>query len=179
MPTNIKDIIQNVKEINMTESSLETVMNFERVIDELGLYAFMNWKKGELVEGPIFEKYFVTCTFMWPYSLMPDPAGGARLLNYDCEVTYKKDKLLLPKTVKSPDDFKAGTKVAKAKSHKIWLVSITMPRNLIADIRKGSLELENSTLDIEDLDDAYEKDLSADSSKTINAQSVDHEGTDQ
>ncbi|CAB4130321.1 hypothetical protein UFOVP116_380 [uncultured Caudovirales phage] len=179
MATNIKDIIQNVKEINMTESSLETVMNFERVIDELGLYAFMNWKKGELVQGPVFEKYFVSCTFMWPYRLMPDPAGGARLLNYDCEVTYKKDTLVLPRIVKSPDDFKAGTKVAKAQKHPIWLVTIVMPRNLIADIRKGSLDLENSTLDIEDLDDAYEKGLSDDANKTIETQSVDNEGQEQ
>lgn len=179
MTTNIKDIIQNVKEINMTESSLDTLMNFERVIDELGLYAFPHWKKGELVAGPTYEKYFVSCTFMWPHKLMPDPSAAARLLNYDCEVLYKKDKLVLPKQVTEPDDFKPGTKVARPIEHSIWLVTIIMPRNLLADIRKGSLELENSTLDIEDLDDAYEKGLSDDSNKTISAQSVDQTGGEQ
>ena len=179
MTTNIKDIIQNVKEIHMTESSLDAIMNFERVIDELGLYAFKNWKKGELVEGPIFEKYFLTCTFMWPHRLMPDPAGAARLLHYDCEVQYKKDKLLLPQRIKSPDDFKAGTKVAKSQSKPIWLVTIVMPRNLISDIRKGSLELENSTLDIEDIDSAYEQGVDDDANKTLDAQAVDSEGKQQ
>ena len=84
MATDIKDILQNVKDIYMTDSSLNTLLNFERVIDELGLYAFANWQKGELVAGPVYEKYFVTCTFMWPYKMMPDPSGAERLLNYDC-----------------------------------------------------------------------------------------------
>ena len=48
MATDIKDILQNVKDIYMTDSSLNTLLNFERVIDELGLYAFANWQKGEL-----------------------------------------------------------------------------------------------------------------------------------
>ena len=157
MATDIKDILQNVKDIYMTDSSLNTLLNFERVIDELGLYAFANWQKGELVEGPVYEKYFVTCTFMWPYKMMPDPHGAERLLNYDCEVTYKKDTLLYPAKVEGPEDFKPGTKVAKVMEKKIWLVSITMPKNLISEISRGSLELENDTLDLEDIETAYEE----------------------
>lgn len=157
MAADIKDILQNIKEINMTDSSLETLLNFERVIDELGIYAFANWKKGELVNGPEYEKYFVTCTFMWPYKMMPDPAGGERLLHYDCEVEYKKDKLTYPVKIKSPDDFVAGTKVAKKAEKDIWLVTITMPKALISEIRRGSLELEDEVLDMEDIETAYEE----------------------
>ena len=87
MPANIKDIIENVKNIYMTDSSLDSLLDFERVIDELDIYSFLNWKKGELIEGPIYEKYFVTCKFMWPYRSMPDPRGGERLLNYGCEIS--------------------------------------------------------------------------------------------
>mgnify|MGYP003345260162 CR=1 FL=1 len=70
MSQTLKDVIENTKTISMTDSALSTLMDFERVIDELDLYAFANWKKGELVEGPIYEKYFVTCTFMWPYKFI-------------------------------------------------------------------------------------------------------------
>lgn len=157
MATDIKDILQNVKDIYMTDSSLNTLLNFERVIDELGLYAFANWQKGELVEGPKYEKYFVTCTFMWPYKMMPDPSGAERLLNYDCEVAYKKDTLKYPVKIEDPSDFKAGTKVAKAQEKPIWLVSITMPKNLISEITRGSLELQDETLDLEDIETAYEE----------------------
>tara|TARA_B110000977_G_C10971258_1_gene452434 strand:- start:458 stop:988 length:531 start_codon:yes stop_codon:yes gene_type:complete len=157
MATDIKDILQNVKDIYMTDSSLNTLLNFERVIDELGLYAFANWQKGELVAGPVYEKYFVTCTFMWPYKMMPDPSGAERLLNYDCEVIYKKDTLTYPAKVKDQSDFLPGTHVAKPKQRKIWLVSITMPKNLLTEISRGSLELENDTLDMDDIETAYEE----------------------
>ena len=41
----------------------------------------------------------------------------------------------------------------------IWLVEITMQKDLIADIRSGSIELEGQELDLEDLDLGYEEDL--------------------
>ena len=79
MPANIKDILSNIKDIYMTDSSLETLLDYERVLDELDLYSFKHWKLGELVEGPVYEKYFVTCTWMFPYRKMPDPSGGRPL----------------------------------------------------------------------------------------------------
>ena len=131
MPLPLKDVIENTKEIYMTKSSLVSLLDFERVIDELDCYAFANWKKGELVEGPVYEKYFVSCTFMWPYKLMPDPKGGQRLLNFGCQVEYQEDELHFPKKIKDPSDFKPGTKVAKQSKTPIWLVTITMPKSLI------------------------------------------------
>jgi hypothetical protein len=121
------------------------------------VYAFENWKMGELVEGPVYEKYFVTCTFMWPYKKMPNPRGGEHLINYNCEVLYKKSSLEFPIKPKSPDDFKPNTKLAKKKSVPIWLVTITIPKKLMADIQRGSIELENEKLDLDDMADAYEE----------------------
>jgi hypothetical protein len=157
MATNIKDILQNVKSIYMTDSSLESLLDYERVLDELDLYSFANWKKGELVEGPIYEKYFVTCKWMYPYREMPDPSGAERLLNYGCEVTYQEDKFSYPVKVESPNDFKPGTKMPRLVSKPIWVVSITMPKKLMSDIQQGSIELENETLDTEDIELADEQ----------------------
>lgn len=157
MSTKITDIIDNTKEIFMTDSSLSTLLDFERVLDELDLYVFSNWKQGELVAGPTYEKYFISCTFMWPYKLMPDPRGAERLLDYDCEVFYSKDTLEYPVKVKSPDDFESGTKMPKLEKKKVWLVTIVMPKKLMQEIQQGSLELENATLDLEDIEKAYEE----------------------
>ena len=157
MPANIKDILTNVKNIYMTDSSLESLLDYERVLDELDLYGFANWKKGELVEGPIYEKYFVTCKWMYNFREMPDPSGAERLLNYGCEVTYEKDQFNYPIKVESPNDFKPGTKVPKIVSKPVWVVSITMPKKLMADIQQGSIELENETLDTEDIEMADEQ----------------------
>ena len=153
----ISDVIDNTKEIFMTDSALTSLLDFERVLDELDLYVFVNWKDGELVEGPVYEKYFVTCTFMWPYKLMPDPRGGERLLDYDCEIYYSKDLLEYPVELKSPDDFEEGTKMPKMAKKSVWLVKIVMPKKLMQEIQQGSLELESENLDLEDVEAAYEE----------------------
>jgi hypothetical protein len=157
MPANIKDLLNNTKDIFMTDSAVSTLMDFERVLDELDLYAFANWKQGELVEGPIYEKYFVKCTFMWPYKKMPDPKGAARLSDYDCEVNFKQDFFEHPKHVKKPSDFKPGTKVPRLVKTPVWLVEIIMPKKLMKDIEQGALELESGTVDLGDVDQAYEQ----------------------
>lgn len=157
MSKQILDVIENTKEIFMTDSSLTTLLDFERVLDELDLYVFAHWKEGELVEGPVYEKYFVTCTFMWPYKLMPDPHGAERLLSYDCEVYYSKDFLEYPVDIKTPSDFEPGTKMPKMAKKPVWLVTIVMPKKLMQEIQQGSLELESATLDLEDIEQAYEE----------------------
>jgi len=162
MTANIKQIIDNVKEIYMSDSNLESLMDYERVLDGLDLYSFDNWKMGELVEGPIFEKYFVTCSWMYPFRSMPDPEGGERLLNYGCEISYKKDHFEYPVKVETPDDFKPGTKVPRMVSKPVWVVTITIPKKLMSDIHQGSVELENETLDAEDIETAYEQGLDDD-----------------
>jgi hypothetical protein len=172
MSKKIHDVIENTKEIFMTDSSLNTLLDFERVLDELDLYVFSHWKEGELVEGPIYEKYFVTCTFMWPYKLMPDPRGGERLLDYDCEVYYSKDILEYPIKVKDPDDFEPGTKMPKLGKKPVWLVTIVMPKKLMQEIQQGSLDLESATLDLEDIEQAYEE-------GEDNAAEYDQENQDQ
>jgi hypothetical protein len=162
MPANIRALLDNTKQIFMTDSAVGTLLDFERVLDELDLYSFANWKQGELVEGPVYQKYFVTCTFMWPYKKMPDPKGAARLAEYECEIKYKQDFFEHPDKINTPDDFKPGTKVPKMIKSPIWLVEIVMPKKLMADIQQGALELESGTIDMEEVDQAYETGASDD-----------------
>jgi hypothetical protein len=156
MPANIRDLLHNTQEIFMTDSAVSSLLDFERVLDELDLYTFKHWKQGELVDGPNYEKYFVSCTFMWPYKRMPDPRGAVRLSEYECDVNFKEDYFEHPVKVKTPGDFKPGTKVPKLVKTPVWLVEIIMPKKLMADIQQGALELESGTVDLEDIDDAYE-----------------------
>ena len=39
----------------------------------------------------------------------------------------------------------------------IWLVTIVMPKKLMQEIQQGSLDLESATLDLEDIEQAYEE----------------------
>jgi hypothetical protein len=156
-------VAENIRDIYMSEGSLLTLLDFERVLDELDLYAFKNWQIGELVSGPDIGKYRVTCIFMWPEKLMPDPRGARRLLPFDCEVRYKKTTMQVPMKIEDPSDYRPGTQKARLIEKKIWLVEITMPKALMSDIRTGSIELEDEEIDLEDLDSAYEQDLDQDS----------------
>ena len=152
-------VAENIKDIYLSEGSLLTLLDFERVLDELDLYAFRNWPIGELVSGPDIGKYRVTCIFMWPEQLMPDPRGARRLLPFDCEVKYKKTTMKVPIKITDPSDYRPGTHKARLGEAKIWLVEISMPKSLMSDIRTGSVELEDEEIDLQDLDSAYEQDL--------------------
>jgi hypothetical protein len=169
MAQTIKSLLQNVKNLQMSNSSLNALVDFERVLDELDLYAYAHWKLGELVAGPEIKKYTVTCSFMWPKKLMPDPAGAERLLNYDCKVSYRQDTLAFPIEVKSYSDFEPGTKFPKLKKVPIWIVEIVMPRKLMSTIEVGSLELEGQNLDLSELDSAYDEDLDDEQTQSTGA----------
>ena len=161
-------VAENIRDIYMSEGSLLSLLDFERVLDELDLYAFKNWAIGELVQGPEIGKYRVGCIFMWPEKLMPDPRGARRLLPFDCEVRYKKTNMKIPVKIEDPSDFRPGTHKAKIVEKKVWLVEIVMPKALMSDIRTGSVELEDQDIDLEDLDSAYEQDLDQQSFQTDN-----------
>ena len=152
-------VAENTRDIYLSEGSLLTLLDFERVLDELDIYAFKNWEIGELVEGPDVGKYKVKCIFLWPEKLMPDPRGARRLLPFDCDVRYKKTTMKVPVKIEDPSDYRPGTHKAKIMEQKIWLVEISIPKALMSDIRTGSVELEDQDIDLADLDDAYEQDL--------------------
>ncbi len=138
----VLDIIKNIESIYDSNTSFQVLKDFERVIDELDIYVYTNWKAGELVKGPIISRHWVECEFMWPQDKMPDPEGGKRLLDYDCKVTYAKDHLIVPRKIEDPDDIRPGTKKGKLDRTPIWLVNIKMPKKLIADIYTGYREQE-------------------------------------
>lgn len=152
-------VADNIQDIYLSDGSLLSLIDFERVLDELDLYAFKNWQLGELVSGPEVGRYTVTCTFMWPEKLMPDPRGGRRLLPFDCRVRFRKTRIRIPIKITDPSDFEPGTHVARLIQKPVWLVEITMPKSLMTDIRTGSVEIEGQDVDLEDLDQAYEEDL--------------------
>ena len=139
----VLDIIKNIQSLYAVGPTLGTLKDFERVLDELDVYVFQNWEDGELLSGPIDSRHFVTCSFMWPADQMPDPAGGKRLLDRGCKVTYKRDELLKPRKIKGPEDYRPGTVKGKIDAHDIWVVEIKMPKELIGNFKHGKDEIES------------------------------------
>lgn len=152
-------VADNIRNLYLSDGTIVSLLDFERVLDELDLYAFRNWQLGELVSGPDIKRYTVSCTFMYPEKLMPDPRGGRRLLPFDCHVTYQKKHIKIPVKVDEPEDFIPGTHKARLIERPVWLVTIEMPKGLMNDIRSGSIEIEGQDIDLGELDRAYEEDL--------------------
>ena len=134
----VLDIIKNVQSLYAVGPTITILKDFERVIDELDVYVFENWSEGELLSGPVDSRHFVTCSFMWPADKMPDPAGGKRLLDKGCKVSYKKDELLKPRKIKTPNDYRPGTTKGKIDAHDIWVVEIKMPKELIGNFKHST-----------------------------------------
>jgi hypothetical protein len=152
-------IIDTIKGVYMSDGAMSTLLDYERVLDEADLYAFKNWIVGELVEGPVVGRYNCKCVFMWPYKLMPDPRGALRLTNIGCKVTYGKGEIKVPVEVKDYDDFHAGTRYPKMVKRKVWFVEIVIPFDLMDDIKEGSIDIADQTIDLSEIEDAYDEDL--------------------
>ena len=152
-------IINTVKGIFTSDGSMNTLLDFERVLDESDIYAYRNWELGELVQGPDVKRYTVSCIFMWPYHLMPDPSGAKRLVSIGCTVKFAKTKIKVPVEIKNYDDYVPGTRYPKMSSKKVWLVFVQIPKELLDDVKQGFIDLAGSTIDLEDLEDAYDDDL--------------------
>jgi hypothetical protein len=152
-------VAETIRDLYMSEGSISILLDYERVLDEMDLYAFKNWENGELVDGPDVGRYSVTCTFLWPAELMPDPRGAKRLLPFGAKVKFKKTTMKVPVKIKTPNDYRPGTKKPKMIEKEVWLVEMELPKYLINEIRTGSQELEGQDVELDDLDSAYEKDL--------------------
>src|SRR6056300_1665539 len=140
----IKDVIANIEQIYGSNSSLNLLKDFERVVDELDLYVFENWLDGELAAGPKEDRYFIECTFMWPKDKMPEPAGGKRLLEYGCKVSYAETAMAKVRRIKTPDDIRPGTKKGKVDYDQVWLVKIRMPKTLMKNVDRGYTNLDKN-----------------------------------
>ena len=152
-------IVDTIKNIYMSDGAMNTLLDFERVLDEADVYAFRNWINGELVQGPEIGRYSCTCTFMWSYKLMPDPRATVRLANVGCNVKMLKSKIEVPVAVTSYEDFQSGSRYPKMQENQVWFMQIEIPFELMDDIKEGSIDLADQTIDLSEIDNAYDSDL--------------------
>jgi len=161
MTTDLDSIKKTLVGISRGDTILDTLLEFERTLDNAEVFAYKNWILGELVEGPDIGRYWYTVTFMYPAKKMPDPNAGLRLTKLGAKVSYKKGKFKRPTKVKGPADWvDPETKRAKMIDSDIWLVTIELPLKYIQrgldhtdDIIQQDIENTNA-----ELADAFEED---------------------
>ena len=133
----IKDVIENVQTLYNSNSNFAALKDVERVLDEMDMYVYKNWRDGELASGPIVERHWITASFMGPKEKMPDPMAAKRLLDYGCKIKYEQTHLIEPRVIEGPDDFRPGTRKGKLDRKPIWVVEIAMPKKLVEDTFNG------------------------------------------
>tara|TARA_B110000211_G_scaffold188160_1_gene213895 strand:- start:230 stop:862 length:633 start_codon:yes stop_codon:yes gene_type:complete len=156
---NFTSIVDTIKNIYMSDGSMNTLLDFERVLDDADVYAFKNWINGELVQGPEIGRYMCSCTFMWPYTLMPDPKATLRLAAIGCNVKMMKGQLEVPIAITSYEDFQSGSRYPKMKENQVWFMQIEIPFDLMDDIKEGSIDIADQSVDLSEIEDAYDADL--------------------
>ena len=150
MPITAQDLNDHLRKVSEGESLLDMLLEFEGILDEVDLYAYKNWIKGEILEGPDVGRHWVTAKFMYMSEDMPDPSGAERLMSRGIKVKFCREELKYPKKVKTWDDvdqsrsFNAGSGgyatgslggvgyiKPKTMTDKVWVVEITMPRKYV------------------------------------------------
>lgn len=158
------DIFKTIDHVFVSDNTLDVMLEFERVLDHMDMYAYENWIKGELIEGPIVTRYWVECTFMWPLKLMPNPSAALRLTNRKCKVYFTRDLYIEPMIV-TPDQSNLMvdplTKQTRAKMKKtpVWVVTIKIPRRLVDGDSFVDRMAVNSNIDTDLINQAYDQNL--------------------
>ena len=145
-----QDLNDHLRKVSEGESLLDMLLEFEGILDEVDLYAYKNWIKGEILEGPDVGRHWVTAKFMYMSEDMPDPAGAERLMSRGIKVKFCREELKYPKKIKTWDDVDqsrsfgatsggyatgslggVGYVKPKVMTDKVWIVEITMPRKYV------------------------------------------------
>ena len=153
----IDTIYTTLDDVYKSDNILDTLVEFERVFDQLDLYVYKNWKHGEIVEGPRIDRHWITVSIMYPYKLMPDPDGALRLEDHGCKVWFSTDTLRHVARV-SPDQ-ETDKKIIE---NKVWVVKISMPRHFVDQIKTDKIDVGDDKVDMDDVTDAYDQELTGD-----------------
>ena len=148
----VKLLNDQIKKISETNTLLDMLLEFEKVLEDVDLYAYANWDKGELLEGPHLDRHYVNVKLLYKENDMPDPYGAKRLLAKDCLVKFKKDTLISPVRVKTYDNVTFQPmpngqirRKPKTKSEGVWVVEIKMPRRFVDEFDREVIKAEDDS----------------------------------
>lgn len=153
-------IYQNLDRIHNSPNVIDTLVEVDRILDRMDVYAYENWISGEIVDGPFVERHWVDLTLMYPQTMMPNPDAAMRLVKNGCKVKYGQDVLETFAKVESADDLitdeETGERTPRVVSKKVWLVNLRIPKSLI-DVSEDIKDVDD--IDYDSVDAAYEEEL--------------------
>lgn len=148
----------DLNKIEETPHLLDILLEIEDVIDSLDIYVFKNWLKGQIIEGPIIRRYWVSVSLRYPIDAMPDPRGGLRMLSHGIMVEYKKE----------PVPFLSDRATGKTENQEAWTVKLEVPRKLLNGMNDANVDYYDDEIDVDDIESA--KDLGVDENTAFSNQ---------
>jgi len=138
---------------------LDILLQMEDVLDSLDLYVFKNWFTGEIVDGPVVHRYWLTFTLRFPLKKMPDPQGAKRLLRQGILTKFEKVTLSDKEGKGDPVDPAKNEDAEESEgadkpTH--FEVTIRIPRRLVSDMNAAELDFYDDDIDVEDVQDAQD-----------------------
>lgn len=152
----------DLEKISDSPHLLDILLQMEDVLDSLDIYVFKNWYLGEIAEGPKVRRYWLDFTLKYPLEKMPDPKAALRLMKHGVRVDFWKAKL----DDKGEDYIDADEEETVAedegegvagqinKQDTVWLVRISIPRRLVAQMSAEEMDFYDEEVDVEDVEDA-------------------------
>jgi hypothetical protein len=142
---------------------LDILLQTEDILDSLDVYCYKNWLDGEVVDGPVVRRHWISVSLLYPHHKMPDPRAALRLLKHDVIVEFSK-------VLQNGDAIQAavappaasGTASAAPKSapgghdadaQSFWMVKIAFPRRLLTQTG-ADFSFYDDEVDAEDVESA-------------------------
>lgn len=132
---------ETIKRLYKQDSYLTILLSIDEIFSNIHLYGYKNWFEGEILEGPNLDKYWIELKLLFNYNEKPSLDGARVLIKHGIKVKYTESYMLIPRKIESCDDFQDGTKKPKLDKHKIWVINLKIPKNIITL---------NDTFDIDD-----------------------------
>lgn len=160
----INEIAATISAAKKNKNTLDLLLEFEGILDDLHIFSYENWIKGEVIKGPVINKYFIEVYLMYPEKHMPNPIGASRLTKHGCKVYFQRETLTSNVKIKSINDLvpihnRQRKRVPKTETIPVFVVRIVMPRYLLTDYNVKKISHLAGDIDLDDVIDAYDQGL--------------------
>ena len=129
---------KTVNDIFKNEQLLDILIRFEEYLDVVGnCYVYENVHLGEIVHGPVVNRYDVEVVLKYDIENTPDPRAWLALTKHGTLVSTKRDIEEVPiRKLETPNDYRDDAQhpmKPKLVPQEVLLVKIIVPRRFIDD----------------------------------------------
>ncbi len=162
----------DLEKLQESPNLLDILLQMEDVLDQMDVYVFDNWLKGDVVEGPIVRRYWLDMTLRYDFNDMPDPRAALRLLKHGVRVDYQKARYSDEDPRKDPEAVDEDDKKDYKEEDMCWLLKVSIPRRLVVQIDAAQHDFYDEEIDVDDVEDAKDSGIDDESAYTDGEQSA-------